>query len=284
MFLGIYREPEYSPGRHMSNDAKILRLVGQALERSGVSVTLATLDEARTLWKKADLVFSMCQGPKAIAELTEWHRQGAHILNSPEASRRTYRDSLCSSIQEKELGFPHSEFLSTDIHSGKLEEFQSWFAGGTQSAWLKRSDVHATQTGDVVKLVRWSDLNPALTSFRLRGLKQAVLQKHCEGDEVKFYAVKGGHLFWPYYPKDSEGYPFDEKELQAMAEHAAQSIDISIYGGDAIISAEGKITLIDLNDWPSFAPCRGAAANAIAKYLKETYDAIKKPRKTASIR
>ena len=27
-FLGIYREPEYSPGRHMSNDAKILRLVG----------------------------------------------------------------------------------------------------------------------------------------------------------------------------------------------------------------------------------------------------------------
>ncbi len=26
-FLGIYREPEYSPGRHLSNDAKILRLV-----------------------------------------------------------------------------------------------------------------------------------------------------------------------------------------------------------------------------------------------------------------
>src|SRR6266478_5429904 len=73
-FLGIYREPEYSPGRHTSNDAKILRLAGQALERYGVSVQLATLEEARGLWKQADLIFSMCQGPAAVAELTQWKK------------------------------------------------------------------------------------------------------------------------------------------------------------------------------------------------------------------
>jgi hypothetical protein len=285
MFLGIYREPEYSPGRHMSNDAKILRLVGQALERQGVAVTLATLEEARSARKKADLVFSMCQGPKAIAELTEWKKEGAFILNDPEASRRTYRDSLCSTIREEELHFPHSEFLPTDIHPKELERYQPWFNGGgaQRGGWLKRADVHATQTGDVVRLERWPDLNSALTAFRLRGLKQAVLQRHCAGDEVKFYAVKDGRLFWPYYPKESEGYPFDEKELQAMAEHSAAALDIAIYGGDAIISPEGKITLIDLNDWPSFAPCRGAAASAIAQYLKETHDAIQNRRKVAKV-
>ena len=266
----------------MSNDAKILRLVGQALERTGVDVTLVTLEEARGLWQEADLIFSMCQGPKAIAELTEWKKEGAFILNDPEASRRTYRDMLCATIREKELGFPHSEFIKTDARPRELDRFQSWFR--SQGAWLKRSDVHATQAGDVVKLERWSDLDPALTAFRSRGLKQAVLQKHCEGDEVKFYAVKGGGLFWPYYPKDCEGYPFDEKELQALAEHSARALDLSIYGGDAIISAEGIITLIDLNDWPSFAPCRGAAASAIAKYLKETYDAIQNRRTTATVR
>src|SRR5258706_16414760 len=95
-FLGIYREPEYSPGRHMSNDAKILRLVGLALERLGLEAKLATLEEARSLWKEADLIFSMCQGPKAVAELTQWKKEGAFILNDPEASRRTYRDNLCS--------------------------------------------------------------------------------------------------------------------------------------------------------------------------------------------
>ena len=56
----------------------------------------------------------MCQGPQAVAELGEWKKDGAFILNDPEASRRTYRDSLCSTIREKELVFPHSEFLSTD--------------------------------------------------------------------------------------------------------------------------------------------------------------------------
>jgi len=290
-FLGIYRESEYSPGRHMSNDAKILRLVGQALGRYGVSVTLASLEEARLLRQEADFIFSMCQGPRAVAELTEWKNEGAFILNDPEASRRTYRDSLCSTLREKALGFPHSEFLATDVHPSELERYRAWFDadGGlgrrisSGGAWLKRADVHATQNGDVIKLDRWPDLNAGLTAFRLRGLKQAVLQKHCQGDEVKFYAVAGGKLFWPYYPKESEGYPFDEKELQAMASHAAGELGVSIYGGDAIISPDGHITLIDLNDWPSFAPCRGAAASAIAKYLKETYDATQNQRKTPAV-
>jgi hypothetical protein len=285
MFLGIYREPEFSPGRHLSNDAKILRLVTQALEREDVPVQLATLEEARRLWKNAELVFSMCQGPKAVAEITEWKKKGAFILNDPEASRRTYRDSLCATLREKELGFPHSEFLPTDSKNPVLETYRSWFEGpGSSGGWLKRADVHATQPGDVVRLERWSDLNSALIRFKTRGLTQAVLQRHCEGDEVKFYAVKGGRLFWPYYPKDSEGYPFDERKLKTMAEHAAEVLGLSIYGGDAIISPDGKITLIDLNDWPSFAPCRGAAASAIAKYLKDTYRATQNSGKTAVAR
>jgi hypothetical protein len=283
-FLGIHREPDYSPGRHLSNDAKILRLVGQVLERKRYSVKLSSLDEARSLWKEADLIFSMCQGPQAVNELTEWKKEGALIFNDPEASRRTYRDSLCSAMRENDLGFPHSEFLSTEAHPRGLEQYRSWFENpGSAGGWLKRADVHAMQTGDVVRLERWADLNSGLVKFRTRGLKQAVLQMHCEGDEVKFYAVKGGRLFWPYYPKESEGYPFDEKKLKKMAEHAADALGLSIYGGDAIISPQGNIMLIDLNDWPSFAPCRGAAASAIAKYLKDSFDAIKNHRKTTRV-
>lgn len=269
-FLGIYREPEYSPGRHASNDAKILRLVGQALEREGASVRLASLEEARPIRRDFDLVFSMCQGPAALAELTQWKKQGLTILNDPEASRRTYRDSLCSTLREKELGFPHSFFLSTGTKAD-LQGCRTLF--GPEGAWLKRADVHATGPGDVVHLRSFEELARTLTSFRQRGLETAVLQQHRQGDEVKFYGVRGGRLFWPYYPKDCEGYPFDEKELQRLAEHAADALGISIYGGDAIINPQGQITLIDFNDWPSFAPCRGAAASAVAKFLKDYFHA-----------
>ncbi len=115
-------------------------------------------------------------------------------------------------------------------------------------------------------------------------MKQAVFQKHCEGDEVKFYAVNGKRLFWPYYPRECEGHPFDEKALRTLADRAAQALGLTIYGGDAIISPDGDITLIDLNDWPSFAPCRGAAASAIAKYLKDIYRATQNNRKTTAAR
>lgn len=279
--LGIYREPTYSPGRHASNDGLILRLVGQALERAGVNVQLATLEEARGTWKNADLIFSMCQGPDAVAELTEWKKQGATIFNDPEASRRTYRDSLCSTLREKELGFPHSEFVSTEA-SASLDHCLPVFGAG--AAWLKRADVHATQTGDVVRVENMDALPQALAQFRSRGLQEAVLQQNREGDEVKFYAVRGGRLFWPFYPRESQGYPFDEHQLEAMAEHAASTLDVGIYGGDAIISPDGNITLIDLNDWPSFAPCRGAAAGAIAKYLKDSYHALESQRPTSRAR
>ena len=267
-FLGIYREPEYSPGRHTSNDAQILRLVSQALENFGVEVRLASLEEARTLWEDADLIFSMCQGPQALAELSEWKKQGARILNDPAGSRKTYRESLCRTLTHLTLPFPRSAALATD-GSVDLARYKTFFQ--THGAWLKRADVHATQPSDVVRVKQWQDLPFALELFHVRGLQQAILQEHVEGDEVKFYAVQGGAFFWPYYPKDCVGHPFDEVLLQKMAEDAAQTLGVSVYGGDAIISPSGTITLIDLNDWPSFAPCRGAAAFSIAHFLKESY-------------
>ncbi len=33
------------------------------------------------------------------------------------------------------------------------------------------------------------------------------------------------------------------------------------------MSEDGTLSLIDINDWPSFAPCRQLAAPAIARYV-----------------
>ncbi|OGR92686.1 MAG: hypothetical protein A2992_10300 [Elusimicrobia bacterium RIFCSPLOWO2_01_FULL_59_12] len=268
MFVGIYREPEYSPGRHASNDALILRLVGKALERQSVSVTLASLEEARGLWKRADVIFSMCQGPSAVAELAEWKKQGARILNDPAASQRTYRETLCQALTRQSFPFPRSAVLATD-GSDDFKHALEFFESG--QAWLKRAGVHATQPEDVAKVPNAQALGPALERFRARGHRRAILQEHVPGDEVKFYAVRGGMFFWPYYPKDCIGHPFDENALKKTAEEAARLLGLNVYGGDAIISPDGAITLIDVNDWPSFAPCRGAAAHAIARYLKESH-------------
>jgi hypothetical protein len=264
LFLGIYREAEYSPGQHLGNDALILRLVGEALERLGANVRLLSLPEARALRHEAAIVFSMTQGPAGLDELDEWAREGITIVNHPSASRRTYRDQLCPLLGSDGVAFPRSLFLPT-AGSSELAGCRELFARG--AAWLKRADVHATCAADVVRVGAWEDLEPALRSFGRRGLERAVLQEHREGDEVKFYGVAGGRLFWPYYPREHRGYPFDERHLRRIAELAARELDIGIYGGDAIVGPDGSLSIIDLNDWPSFAPCRGAAAYAIARHV-----------------
>ena len=93
-------------------------------------------------------------------------------------------------------------------------------------------------------------------------------------DPYSDLGVRGGPFFWPHYPGESRPL-FDHDRLQRLAEHAAQSLDLAIYGGDAIIAPDGTLQLIDLNDWPSFAPCREAAAQAIAQLLTDSCHALK---------
>jgi len=44
-------------------------------------------------------------------------------------------------------------------------------------------------------------------------------------------------------------------------------MQLDIYGGDAIVTSDNQIYIIDLNDWPSFGKCQNEAAPAIADLI-----------------
>jgi len=58
----------------------------------------------------------------------------------------------------------------------------------------------------------------------------------------------------------------DEGRLRAVASDAAQRLGLKVFGGDIALPAPDQPILIDLNDWPSFAPFRAEAASAIASF------------------
>src|SRR6516165_291700 len=95
-FLGIYREPACSPGRHRENDAAILELVAAALERRGFSVVLAGVDAAERAGRNARLVFSMSRLPAGLGLLARWAREGKVVVNQPGAVAETARARLAS--------------------------------------------------------------------------------------------------------------------------------------------------------------------------------------------
>src|SRR5204862_5997836 len=64
--LGLYREPQYSPGRHRSNDTLLLEQVAGLLRARGAVVDLARIGDATSVKPSISLVFSMWQGRAAL--------------------------------------------------------------------------------------------------------------------------------------------------------------------------------------------------------------------------
>jgi len=182
-------------------------------------------------------------------------------MNSPRGALNTHRDRLPALMIEARLPFPQTNLVATDappdLHGLDLEE----------GIWLKRGDVHASVTADVQWIDSRERLEAGLADFARREIKLAALQAHRAGDEIKFYGVAGGAFFHWFYSGNALKHPFDSARLQELGNAAAAAAGLDVYGGDVIVSSRGELTLIDLNDWPSFAPCRERAAYAIADFI-----------------
>jgi hypothetical protein len=102
-----------------------------------------------------------------------------------------------------------------------------------------------------------------------------VLQEHVPGDLIKFYGVAGEPeasapaWFQWFYHRDQvlANHPFDADALSVLVGRAAAALGLEVFGGDAIAGPDGRLVLIDLNAWPSFALYRAVAAPRIAEAL-----------------
>jgi hypothetical protein len=226
-----------------------------------------TIQDAASDRPYATLVFSMCQGRLALDLLTAWERDGARLINSPRASLNTYRDRLPTLMREAGIAYPATNLVATANGARASVDVN----GGV---WLKRGDVHASINADVQWVDSVEGLEAGLRDFAARGIAHAAVQQHRAGDEIKFYGVAGGAFFHWFYSGDPQGLPVDPSRVRTLGETAARAAGLDIYGGDAIVTPEGELVLIDLNDWPSFAPCRDRASEAIAEYLMRRVDVV----------
>ena len=259
--VGLYRETQYSPGRHQSNDALLLDQVAHRLRERKFVVDLLTLEEAANSRRDAAIIFSMCQGRASLENLAEWEQEGVTIINSPQSALNTHRDRLPALMRNAKVSFPETRLISTD----EPADFQPLDLNG--GIWLKRGDVHASVTADVQWIDSIERLEFGLADFSRRGIARAAIQTHRAGDEIKFYGVSESEFFHWYYSGAAKKYRFGFADLERLAREAARAAGLDVFGGDVIVSAAGELTLIDLNDWPSFAPCRERASHAIADLI-----------------
>ena len=271
--LGIFREALHSPGR-LFDDFEILRLTGERLRSEGLEIEFLRPEQAvrSDRWSQGplpEIVFTMCEQERMLKPLSEWERRGTVVINSVKAIRNTYRNRMIPLLSSSGVLFPRSELVLT------VAPFQvrSCFPGevGVEPLWIKRGDVHNTQEGDVSLARSADEIRRLLKAFQSRGVARAAVQEHINGDLVKLYGVgqSGETWFRWFYHKEQQlkRYPFSERALRELFFTAAKILDLEVFGGDAVVTAEGSIYLIDINAWPSFALFRKEASQAIARHI-----------------
>ncbi len=260
-FAGITRKTEFSPN-HVVNDLLIINRTADALREIGAEVTMYDEGLITPESVREKLVFSMAQGPIGSKTLSKIEDRGAFIINSPRAVMNCYRINMVKLLPGAGIPFPKSVIVQTDSDINPRE------AGFTSSkVWIKRGDVHAVHKEDVTIANTDDEELNLLKEFHQRDINEAILQEHLEGDTVKFYAVRETDLFHWYYLNGIYHTNFDTKRLRELASSSAEVMNLYVYGGDAIIGTDGSVTIIDINDWPSFAPVRQEASKNIAQLI-----------------
>ncbi len=266
MVLGIYREKIFSPGR-VDDDARILEMTVAEMASRGHSVrTLSaeTLDGQRI---EADCVLSMAKSKKTLASLEEWQEGGIRVINGVPSVRNCLRATLFRLLPEAGLPVPEGTILPVDKMPGVCS-----FRGSTRY-WLKRGDVHSVNPGDVVKVSNYEETMHALDHFSRNGIEQVLVQEHVDGESVKFYAIAASRFFRAFcFSRNREEITDRMGRLRTLADHAGYAAGLEVFGGDAIVTPDGQVFLIDLNDWPSFASCRDSAAQQIAAYVADSVE------------
>ncbi|MDE5685838.1 MAG: hypothetical protein K2I26_04690 [Paramuribaculum sp.] len=272
---GIMRAGAFSPN-HIGNDAAIFNLVADQLRKRGCSVTTLSEEQLIAGQVKERIIINMCREQRSIEKLQQLEDAGALVINSGYGIENCTRERMTRILVGCGIPYPESIIVNTD--EGVRDQLTRL---KMNQCWIKRGDFHAMHKEDVSYVRHPEEAQEVLQEYFLRGIKRAVINRHLEGDLIKFYGVQDSPFFYWFYPFDlghskygheaingrSQGLHFDVNQLKNICQKASEVLDVKIYGGDCIVSPQGDIRIIDFNDWPSFAPCRNEAAPHIAKAI-----------------
>ncbi|MCK5583232.1 MAG: hypothetical protein KAI33_05555 [Elusimicrobiales bacterium] len=262
--LGIFREKTNSPNRE-NDDTLILKGVTEELSHLGAETHLIEPENIDTINPKDwDVILPMCENLPNISKLAEW--KDNYLINPVDSVLNCYRNKMTDILQKESSPFyPKTEKKLMENFPGDIPPI--FFT--EKGCWVKRGDVHNTCTHDVHFVKDWNDCKKVKTDFESRNIKSVVIQDHVPGDLIKFYGIGPYKWFdWFYHrPQELSNFKFDLKDLEKAAGEIAKSMDLEVYGGDAIITPESEIFVIDINSWPSFARVRDEAKVHIAEHI-----------------
>lgn len=271
------RAGAYSPN-HIGNDATIMNTVAEQLRKRGCEVNIYSEEQFCAGKVTEPVIINMCREQRSTELLQKLEDEGALVINSGYGIENCIRERQARILLGSNIPYPESIIVDTDeVVKQRLVKL------GMQQCWIKRGDFHTQHAEDVSYVRSANEAQDVLQEYFLRGFKRAVISRHLPGKLVKFYGVAGTPFFNWFFPfetddaADKEEHQRIDTRLKTICGKAASELNLVVYGGECIMDADGSLSIIDFNDWPSFSPCRAEAAANIAKAAMSAVKARKEP-------
>lgn len=263
---GIMRAGAYSPN-HIGNDAAIFNGTIEQLRKRGMIVTVYNEEQLAAGQVNEPVIINMCREQRSMEILQAKEDAGCLVINSGYGIQNCMRERMTRILLGNNIPYPDSVIANTNE---AVKDALS--KAGIERCWIKRGESHSQHKEDVCYVRHAEEAQEVLQEYFLRGIKRAVINRHLEGDLVKFYGVAGTPFFHWFLPYEAE--PLNlrdeanrrtDETLRSLCRNAARELNLVVYGGECIQADDGSLSIIDFNDWPSFATCRAEAATNIAK-------------------
>lgn len=262
--LAIRRAIEYSPGEsNIEKDRLILDAVVRILAARGHQVT--TIDEegfdAHTdeEIRSYALVIHMTRRLRSLIRL---ERLGIRCLNPARAVTHTATSRETTLLLLDAAGLPLPEWWAYEPEADEMFQCDAHLQR-LLPAWIKGMHPKGVHPDAVRRVTSSLEADTRLLWMQAQGFSDVIAMLHIEGDLIKAYCV-GGSLFLGDHPDHAALRP----SLTALAHRIAAATGLCIFGFDLIRQPDGTMLIIDVNDWPSFSPCRAEAAEAIANLVE----------------
>lgn len=260
----IARDTADSPNM-AANDAAILERIATELQQRGTEVIY--ISEEHAIPHGTDAICTMSRTAGTIELLKQAEAEGITVINPTAAVENCSRIRFMEILRENNI--PQPQFRAVNS-ANELDN-------AIFPCWIKKSKGWSNHSNDVTFATTMQEASAAIQEMNSRGITGHIQMQHCPGDIIKFYGI-GNHFFHHCYPvggkfgkEEINGVPkhyvFSSDRLKDIAQRAAQAIGVDIYGGDAIITPQGEILIIDMNDFPSFTAIRDIAAREITTLI-----------------
>ena len=279
-YLLIGRDSAFSPNS-VDKDAAILQAVGTLLSARGRQVRFIG-EEALTKTDicAADVVLSMARRWKTLMLLGQ---AKVRVVNAPQAVMTVAQSRSTTMELLQAAGVRVADFWSYEPSEDMMFQCEPALQR-LLPGWVKGMHPDGVEAGDVTYVATPLEADTAVLTLSARHCTDIIVARHCPGTLVKVYCIAlpddGQGMWLRWFLPQEEGYtkfgdevhnspadtarPVDEDRLREVAARVSEALHLQLFGYDAILGEDGTLTVIDVNDWPSYSRFCAEAAECIA--------------------